>query len=599
VPEAPKAATPPLSTAIFGLAAFIIRTGRWRAASAFGLLLLASLTEGISLVLLIPLIGMAVSGTPVHVPVPGWAGAHLGLAPMLACFVAAILLRAVLMRAKELAMSGTMFDLSNHLRIALFSDVAFAKWGFIAGLRAADLDHALSAEIARVQMAIYYMFALLQVAVLLCIYIALSTFLSPVMTAIAAGFGVFLFAVLRPVRKAAVRYSRIFADRHQLQHRIIADFIASIKLAKSLNAEPATVEKLAAHLRETRHSAQKFAAMNANSGLISQLTSAAGLAAFAYAALIFFHLPFPKIVLLLLVFMRISPRISGLQESYHQIVLNIPAYESMQRLQRQCVTAREATPPAAQRLTLAQEITVSHVTFGYATDGAAQLCEADFRIPAGEITAFIGPSGAGKSTAADLILGLIEPITGEIRVDGLALSAANRRIWREDVAYVPQDVTLLHDSLFENLALAAPGADEAAMWAALTAANAAGFVSALPDGLATVIGERGLRLSGGERQRIALARALLRRPKLLILDEGTSALDWENQAAVARAIAALRGQMTVITIAHRPSMIAFADWVVTFEGGRVVDSGPYQRMINQPEGYLGRVLAGEAGTEGS
>jgi len=295
--------------------------------------------------------------------------------------------------------------------------------------------------------------------------------------------------------------------------------------------------------------------------------------------------------------MRISPRISALQESYHQIVLNIPAFEAMQRLQRECAAARELAPVAA-RLPLAREITIADVTFAYAEGGAAQLQNASFRIPAGEITAFIGASGSGKSTAADLILGLIEPDSGEIRVDGVPLAAANRRAWREDVAYVPQDVTLLHDSLFENLALAAPGADAAAMWEALTAANAAGFVAALPEGLATVIGERGLRLSGGERQRIALARALLRRPKLLILDEGTSALDWENQAAVARAIAALRGQMTVITIAHRPSMIAFADWVVTFEGGRVVDSGPYQRMISEPKGYLGRVLAGDSGREG-
>jgi len=588
--------TPPLASAILGLARFIIQAGRWRAASAFGFLLLASVTEGVSLVLLIPLIGMAV-GAPAHLPVPRWAAAHLGLAPMLASFVAAILLRAILMRAKDLAMTGTMFDLSSQLRIALFSDIAFAKWGFIAGLRAANLDHALSAEISRVQLAIYQMFQLLQVAVLLAIYITLSTFISPVMTGLAAGFGIFLFAVLRPVRKAAVRYSRIFADRHQSQHRIIADFIASIKLAKSLNAEPATIEKLAAHLRETRRSAQKFAAMNANSALISQLTSAAGLAAFAYAALAFYHFPFAKIVLLLLVFMRISPRISALQESYHQIVLNIPAFEAMQRLQRECAAARELAPVAA-RLPLAREITIADVTFAYAEGGAAQLQNASFRIPAGEITAFIGASGSGKSTAADLILGLIEPDSGEIRVDGVPLAAANRRAWREDVAYVPQDVTLLHDSLFENLALAAPGADAAAMWEALTAANAAGFVAALPEGLATVIGERGLRLSGGERQRIALARALLRRPKLLILDEGTSALDWENQAAVARAIAALRGQMTVITIAHRPSMIAFADWVVTFEGGRVVDSGPYQRMISEPKGYLGRVLAGDSGREG-
>jgi ATP-binding cassette subfamily C protein len=131
------------------------------------------------------------------------------------------------------------------------------------------------------------------------------------------------------------------------------------------------------------------------------------------------------------------------------------------------------------------------------------------------------------------------------------------------------------------------------MWEALAAANAASFVEKLPEALETTVGDRGVRLSGGERQRIALARALLRKPRLLILDEATSALDWENQTLIARSIEQLRGSMTIITIAHRPSMIAFADWVVAIEDGAIVEEGPYRELIQTNDSRLARLVEGE------
>jgi ATP-binding cassette subfamily C protein len=216
-----------------------------------------------------------------------------------------------------------------------------------------------------------------------------------------------------------------------------------------------------------------------------------------------------------------------------------------------------------------------------------------FGLPAGKVTALIGPSGSGKSTIADMLLGLLEPTAGKILVDGVEIDAANRRRWRDQVAYVPQDVFLLHDTIAANLRLAAPQASDDDLWTALRAAHAGEFVERLDHRLQTVVGDRGVRLSGGERQRIALARALLRKPSLLILDEATSALDWQNQSLIARSIDGLRGAMTILTIAHRPSMIAFADWVVAMEDGRVVEVGQYQRLKAKPASRLSRMLSGE------
>ena len=166
---------------------------------------------------------------------------------------------------------------------------------------------------------------------------------------------------------------------------------------------------------------------------------------------------------------------------------------------------------------------------------------------------------------------MLGPDRGTVTIDGAVLDAAAQRAWRGQVAYIDQDPLLLAATLRDNLRWAAPRVSDAQLWAALEQAAAAGFVRALPDGLDTRLGDGGRRLSGGERQRLMLARALLRAPQLLILDEATSALDAENEAAIAAALGRLRGQMTIVLIAHRGALLDLADQVIRLENGHMVD----------------------------
>ena len=163
---------------------------------------------------------------------------------------------------------------------------------------------------------------------------------------------------------------------------------------------------------------------------------------------------------------------------------------------------------------------------------------------------------------------------------------------RSTVASVPQESQLLHTTLASNLRLGNAHATDVEIWDALERANIAELVRALPDGLETVAGDRGTRFSGGERQRFALARALLRKPQLLILDEATSALDWENQRMIVAAITALRGELTILTIAHRPSLVSFADHVVALENGRIVEQGSYEDLAARDESKIARMISG-------
>lgn len=175
------------------------------------------------------------------------------------------------------------------------------------------------------------------------------------------------------------------------------------------------------------------------------------------------------------------------------------------------------------------------------------------------MTAIVGKSGAGKSTLIDLLMGLLQPEKGQVLLDGIPLNGDNVNAWRRALSYVPQEPFLFNVSIRENLLLVEPRANEKQLWEALEFAAAAEFVKKLPQGLDTHIGDRGVRLSGGERQRLVLARAILRKPEILILDEATSALDTENEAKIQEALEQLKGTTTIIVIAHRLSTIRNAD----------------------------------------
>ncbi|MGH6926666.1 MAG: ATP-binding cassette domain-containing protein, partial [Dongiaceae bacterium] len=214
------------------------------------------------------------------------------------------------------------------------------------------------------------------------------------------------------------------------------------------------------------------------------------------------------------------------------------------------------------------------VTFGYGDKSV--LHNVSLTIKAGEITTLTGTSGAGKTTIADLLLGLHRPDGGEVHIDDMPLAAADLMRWREMVGYVPQEVILFHDSVLANVTLGDPELGREDAQAALAAAGAWDFVSQMPQGLDSIVGERGTLLSGGQRQRIAVARALINRPALLILDEATSALDPGTEAAICRNLKDLVAQtgLTILAITHQSAWVEAAHRVYHLERGQVTEAPP-------------------------
>ncbi|SOC57812.1 ABC transporter ATP-binding protein [Ornithinimicrobium cerasi] len=290
---------------------------------------------------------------------------------------------------------------------------------------------------------------------------------------------------------------------------------------------------------------------------------------------------------------RILPALNGLLGN----ITSIQASREGTRLVSAELTGREAVPPANEgsSLTYARSLVLQDIVFSYPGSLRPTLTGINLTIPSGATVAFVGSSGAGKTTLIDLILGFHRPQSGSVTADGVDIYS-DIEAWRRQVGYVPQDVFIIDGTLEENVYFDRPYADsqrhKEALGRVLRQADLADFVSSLPDGITTQMGERGSRLSGGQRQRIGLARALYRGPELLVLDEATSALDNVTESRIAEIIRDMGDAVTTLIVAHRLSTVKHADVIVLLDQGRIVGVGNFQELQGQNESFAAMVRLG-------
>ena len=571
----------------------LIAFGRWRIGLALLLLFSSGLTESLGLFLLVPLLqvlGMQ-DGPAAVSPVVSYItqslrtlGLPLTLPAMLTVFLLLVALRGVLMRWREILLTELRLGFVDHLRIRLYRALATARWQFLASRKGSDINHVLNADIDRVGDGTYFLLDGAVNGFMGAVQITVAFLLAPLVTLLALAIGALLLLFLKPFNKRSKDLGQALTETNRAVFSEVSEFLQGLKLVKSYNIEARHLQSFEHSVTALRDKILDYTRSYAMARLLYQLGGALSLSILLYSAISIAQLSGAELLVLILVFSRLLPVLSRLQQDYQHLLHMLPAYESAQTLRDQCEEAAEPALGSDPAPELRQSIRLASVSFHYDKPHQNILERIDLELPARWTTALVGPSGAGKSTLADILLGLLTPTEGRILLDGRVLNAAEVRRWRQAVAYVPQDTFLFHDTVRANLLWTTPEASEAELWASLRMAAANGFVRALPEGLDTVLGDRGIRLSGGERQRLALARALLRKPTLLLLDEATSALDSEHEQRIQEAIDRLHGELTIVLIAHRLSTVRHADRIVVMDGGRIVQQGTWAELSSNQWG---------------
>lgn len=577
-----------------GLVGVLLGFGVPRVALVVGLLLAVGATEGVGIVLLVPMlaaVGIDVSAGGTRGMAEwveralGLVGLPLTLGAVLIAYVVIVTLRSLLTQWQWTANAALHVEVVYRIRNDLYRAITAARWPFLAATRGSDLVHALTTEASRAGSAVAALLMLLSNTVVATVFLGLALQTSLRMSLIAFGAGGLLALAMRGQTRRARDSGQAISETGRAMQATISEHLAGLKVAKAFAAEARHAEHFGqvgsraidAWLATSRSYARLRFGQDVGAVLI--------LAVLLYGALEVMAVPAAPVLLLMFLVTRLVPRLSTIQLMHHELASTLPSFAALREVQQRCREAAE--PPAGGHgaLPLEREIRLEEVSYAYPAERSAPALDGvSLAIPARRITAIVGPSGSGKSTVADLLMGLLTPERGTVRVDDQPLTPEVLRPWRQQVGFVPQEAFLFHDTIRANLAWAAPDADPARMQRALRLAAAEGFVAGLPQGLETIVGDRGAQLSGGERQRLALARALVREPSVLILDEVTSALDAEGEGRIADAIASLRGQVTTVIITHRLSLAARADVIYVLEGGRVVESGDWQALATRAGG---------------
>ncbi len=424
------------------------------------------------------------------------------------------------------------------------------------------------------------------VASAVTVYVTLF-WISPQITLVLTAIGAVAVAVMAVLS----RYTRIVAEQRSRAYvegyGYLTEMLGALKQIRIFGLERVVEQRNAALVAQMRITTRRGSVISSSPRIVIEVV-------FFGAAILTLAVMSPRmgdpsflsaVALAAVAAMRLLPAFSATAGTWVQLQQALPAVRRIHdELERLELTTEDPLREAGQLPAFEHAIECRGIQFSY-PGRPPVLRGLDLRVNAGEFVAVVGPSGSGKSTLVDLLCGFYDVDDGEILIDGRDLRTVSKSQWRSQLGVVAQDAFLMSGTLRENLCLLRPDCPEAVLHDVAATVGAESLIAALPAGLDTVVGERGVALSGGQRQRLALARVLVREPKILILDEATSALDAESDEAVFAGLQRYHGQVTIIAIAHRLSSIRHADRIYVVEDGMVAESGDHDGLLEQDGVY--------------
>ena len=542
-------------------------------------LLLAGLVEGFGLSAVLPLISVALNseagttaGSPAEISavekVVNEALSTVGLTPtvgvLLVVIVLAMTLKSIITLLAKKRVGYIVAQVATSLRLSLLRSLLAAKWEYYVHQPIGALANSMATEAKRSANAYHRGANMTAVAIQSLVYTGVAMMVSWKATLIALAAGLLIAYMLKrfvqKARRAGDRQTKLIKSLLTL----LTDTLISVKPLKAMARGDLAESVLQKKTNRLNRALEKQVLTRESLQAMQEPLYTFFLAIGLYVVLTQWRLPLATVMVLVFLISKIVKQVNSIQRDYQEMVMFESAYWSIQSKIEQASSEREVAL-GNQLPTLEHCIRLDSVNFAYGDDWVLRNVSLEF--PAGLFTALVGPSGAGKSTVADLVAGLLRPQQGEVWIDNLPLREVDIIRWRRMIGYVPQETFLLHDSVLFNVSLGDPEINEKDVEWALRASGAWEFVMSLPKGMQSTVGERGSALSGGQRQRIVIARALVQRPKLLILDEPTSALDRDSEQAICKTLKQLCGEITILAISHQPTLMKVADRAYHLENG--------------------------------
>lgn len=559
--------------------------------------ILSSTTAGVGIVMLVPMLGLlniTQSSLPLLKNLPDLLSPFT--LPQKA--IAVVLVYCVLIACKEwiskdsgIRQSMFVEDYGLNIRTSIYEVITWADYETLISRNHANVLNLFSNESFYVSYAASEVMHAGALVISAAIQLGIAFYMNVSLTLAVIVLGTIFLVILRSFRKRARNYGETLMAAQQKLLEELDIQLNGIKEVRSYQVEKEQYLLSCQGLREVRDANVQFTCINSLPSTVLSIGAAIIIGAVGFLSITVFRIDTARIIVLVYIFSRLWPIFSQVQGMLQRISSAIPAFRAVRELigDLQTRSVPDVAPSGISELTFQETIAFDHVDFTYRGADRPAVQDINMTLRKGEIIAFAGNNGSGKSTLADLLMGFLIPSRGDILIDGVPLHADNLPSWRARLNYIPQDPLILNASVRENLTRFHPNASEDEINRALSQAMALEIVRNLPQGIDTVLGERGVRLSGGEKQRVVLARALMGQPELLILDEATNAIDNISENMIQTAIRNLKSDITVVLVAHRFSTICSADDVVVIAQGRVTEHGSPENLLKDDKSYLSRM----------
>jgi ATP-binding cassette subfamily C protein len=546
-----------------------------RPSIVLGCLVLAGFAEAVGLTTMLPIVTKLVDGVDATTSSPSSAMvldtlAAVGLSPTIETLMTVVVIgmtaKALLSFAALSYVGYSVANVATGLRTSLIRQLMDARWSYFTDQKVGQIANSISNDATRAGKA--YMTAAKFVSFLVqgMVYAIVAIALSWKLALVGLGIGAVMTLSLNFLVRMSKQAGRKQTFRTSDLVTYLTDTLNNIKPLKAMGRQSVFFSLLNTKVTSLKKALRRQVVATQARIYAEEILLTVCLTVGVYITAVMWKVPLAEMVVMGIIFYQVISIVGKMQRNLQTAVEVESAYWAVKDLIADTSVQFEPNP-GTRTPTLAKGCRFDAVGFAY--PGQPVLHRVTFDIPARSITVLKGASGAGKTTIVDLLIGLHRPQTGSILVDGVSLADIDVNAWRRRIGYVPQDPTLFHDTIRENITLGDTDCGDADIEHALESAGALGFVTELPEGLDTVVGERGTKFSGGQRQRIALARALVARPDLLILDEVTSALDPTSEREICRNIQDLSDRYTILAITHRPAWIDIATSLYEVVDGHV------------------------------